>query len=169
MWILFALAGVVFAVGARLSRERAMNQQPAAQPAQPVAVATQPVAVAPSPQAAPPASPSAAAPAAPAGPAEPATPGETAENPILPQDLPLRPDDRVPGGQGMLEVVAGTSDTIYVDHRLIGAGPVLKLPLAPRPAPYEIRVKLRGEERVRFASVKEGRLTRVRVAPPWTR
>jgi hypothetical protein len=69
----------------------------------------------------------------------------------------------------MLEVVAGVSDSVYVDNRLIGDGPILKLPLAPRPEAYEIRVKLRGEERVRFAVVKEGRLTRVRVAPPWSR
>jgi len=32
-----------------------------------------------------------------------------------------------------------------------------------------VRVKLRGEERVRFVSVKEGKLIRVRVAPPWSR
>jgi hypothetical protein len=69
----------------------------------------------------------------------------------------------------MLEVVAGTKDTIFVDGRLIGEGPTQKLPLAPRREPYEIRVKLRGEERVRFVTVKQGRLARLRVAPPWSR
>jgi hypothetical protein len=107
--------------------------------------------------------------AAPPAPEKPLPIGESIENPILPQDLPLRPDDKVPAGQGMLEVVAGVSDTIHVDNRLIGNGPIVKLPLGPRAEPYEIRIKLRGEERVRFALVREGRLTRVRVAPPWSR
>lgn len=167
MWLLFAAAGIMFAVGARISRDRAMNQPPSISASQPVIAAAPP----PPPAVLPPAAPASAAPASAAIPAPPeAKPeGETAETPVLPQDLPLRAEDKVPDGQGMLEIVAGVSDTVYVDHRLIGNGPVLKLPLAPRPAPYEIRVKLRGEERVRFAVVKEGRLTRLRVAPPWTR
>ena len=156
MWVLFAAAGVVFAVGARMSRERELAAQlPPAAPPPVVAAAPEP----PKPVETAATQPAAA----------PKPIGESAENPILPQDLPLRPDDKVPAGQGMLEVVAGVSDAIHVDHRLIGNGPIVKLPLAPRPEPYEIRLKLRGEERVRFALVREGRLTRVRVAPPWSR
>jgi CheY-like chemotaxis protein len=160
MWALFAAAGIVFAVGARMSRERELAAQAPPQAPQPIATAAPP----PPAEAAPP--PVAAiAPAV----AVQKPVGESAENPILPQDLPLRPDDKVPAGQGMLEVVAGVSDAIHVDNRLIGNGPIVKLPLGPRPEPYEIRIKLRGEERVRFALVREGRLTRVRVAPPWSR
>jgi hypothetical protein len=69
----------------------------------------------------------------------------------------------------MLEVVAGTSDTIWIDGTHVGNGPIVKRALAPRKDPYEIRVKLRGEDRVRFALVKDGRLTRIRIAPPWSR
>lgn len=161
MWALFAAAGIVFAVGARMSRERELAAQVVPPPAQPAAVlAPEPVAPA-------------AAPVEEVSEAKDANTkkalGESAENPVLPQDLPLRPDDKVPEGQGMLEVVAGVSDTIHVDNRLIGNGPIVKLPLGPRAEPYEIRIKLRGEERVRFALVREGRLTRVRVAPPWSR
>lgn len=164
MWLLFAAAGIVFAVGARLSRERSLVEPAALSPSPPPAHIAPP---APAPSAlieTAPASPAAAAPAPQERPE-----GESAEHPVLPQDLPLRAEDKVPSGQGMLEIVAGVSDTIYVDHRLIGSGPILKLPLAPKAAPYEIRVKLRGEERVRFAVVKEGRLTRLRIAPPWAR
>jgi hypothetical protein len=69
----------------------------------------------------------------------------------------------------MLEVVAGTSDTIWIDGTLVGNGPLVKRALAPKKDPYEIRVRLRGEERVRFARVQESRLTRLRIAPPWSR
>jgi hypothetical protein len=69
----------------------------------------------------------------------------------------------------MLEVVAGTSDTIWIDGTLVGNGPIVKRALAPKKEPYEIRVRLRGDERVRFVLVKEGRLTRLRIAPPWSR
>ena len=73
-------------------------------------------------------------------------------------------------GYASLELrIAGTSDTIFIDGTQVGTGPVVKRPLAPRKDPYEIRVKLRGEERVRFVQVKEGRLTRLRIAPPWSR
>ncbi|MDI1452118.1 response regulator, partial [Polyangium sp. 6x1] len=95
--------------------------------------------------------------------------GDTADFPVMPQDLPLRAEDKVPAGQGLLEVVAGPSDSIYVDGQLAGNGPIVQSKLAPKKDPYEIRVRLRGEERVRFALVKEGRLTRLRIAPPWSR
>jgi hypothetical protein len=152
MWVLFALAGIVFAVGARLSRDRELARSSSPAPTLPEARVPE-------------------APAAPPAPAtqEPRSEGESKTDPILPQDGPLRADDKVPLGQGMLEVVAGTSDTIWIDGTHVGNGPIIKRALAPRKEPYEIRVKLRGEDRVRFALVKEGRLTRIRVAPPWSR
>jgi hypothetical protein len=69
----------------------------------------------------------------------------------------------------MLEIVAGTSDTIFIDGQQVGNGPIIKRALAPKKEPYEIRVKLRGEERVRFVLIKEARLTKVRISPPWAR
>jgi hypothetical protein len=95
--------------------------------------------------------------------------GTTKSAPILPQDAPLKPGDNVPQGQGMLEVVAGSNDTVYIAGTLVGNGPVVRRALAPRKEPYEIRVVLRGEERVRFVAIQPGRLTRVRIAPPWQR
>ena len=149
MWILFAVAGVAFAVAARWAREREVHEvaappQPAPPPALPVPTAAQE----PAPE-----------------------PEATVAKESPAQDLALRSDDKVAEGQGMLEVVAGTGNTIYVDGRLIGSGPVAKVPLAPKAKgePYEVRVKLRGEDQVRFVVVKEGRLTRLRVAPPWSR
>jgi CheY-like chemotaxis protein len=162
MWALFAVAGIVFAVGARLSRDRELARSAPPPPVASVApVATVPEVKTPEPP----------APTAPVQPAstEPRSDGESKSDPILPQDGPLRADDKVPPGQGMLEVVAGTSDTIWIDGTHVGNGPIIKRALAPRKEPYEIRVKLRGEDRVRFALVKEGRLTRIRVAPPWSR
>lgn len=157
MWGVFAVAGIVFAVGARLSRDREMTH--ATPPAEPPALGAAPV------TAAPPAAPPVAAQVV----AELKGDGANKIDPILPQESPLRADDQVPPGQGMLEIVAGTSDTIWIDGTLVGTGPIVKRALAPRKEPYEIRVKLRGEERVRFVLVKEARLTRLRIAPPWSR
>jgi hypothetical protein len=84
-------------------------------------------------------------------------------------DLPLGARDTVLPGQGLLEVTAGASDAIYVDGQLVGRGAVSRVPLAAKASPYEVRVKLRGEERVRYVTIKDGRLARVRVAPPWSR
>jgi hypothetical protein len=152
MWALFAVAGIVFAVGARLSRDRELAHSAAAALPGPVeARAPETPVLAPAPA------------------AEIKGEGESKVDPILPQEGPLRADDKVPPGQGMLEVVAGTSDTIWIDGTLVGNGPMVKRALAPKKEPYEIRVKLRGEERVRFVLVKESRLTRLRIAPPWSR
>ncbi|AUX26963.1 transcriptional regulator [Sorangium cellulosum] len=179
MWILFAVAACVFAVGARLSREHELQgapppapspNPPAVEPvtAAPPGVATTPGAVTMSGAAVVPAV--AAAPGADAAPAGAAggPVGETPASPVLPEDLPLAATDKVPEGQGLLEVIAGAGDTLYVDGRKVGKGSV-KLPLAPKADAYEIRAKLRDEERVRFALVKAGRLTRLRIAPPWRR
>ncbi|WP_437876099.1 response regulator [Sorangium sp. So ce513] len=172
MWVLFAIAAFVFAVGARLSREHELQGAQAAAPpqlppaAEPTAAGT-PGAAAPAGAAAATASGAAAADAAPAGAAAAPT-GETTADPVLPEDLPLTAEHKVPAGHGMLEVTAGSGDTLYVDGRKVGTGSV-KLPLAPKAGPYEIRAKLRDEERVRFAVVKADRLTRLRIAPPWRR
>jgi len=160
-WILFAVAGTVFAVGSRVANQRVAPAAAPAALAAPTALASaEPPPPAPEPTAA-------------AAPAE-ATPrdrreGDSADFPVMPQDLPLRAEDKVPAGQGLLEVVAGPSDSVYVDGQLLGTGPIVQSKLASKKDPYEIRVRLRGEERVRFALVKEGRLTRLRIAPPWSR
>ncbi|APR83870.1 Two-component hybrid sensor and regulator [Minicystis rosea] len=161
MWGLFAVAGIVFAVGARLSRDRELAHRPTVPPQAAPVVETR----APEPQAAAPVVTAAPAPSSAPAPAELKGDGANKADPILPHEGPLRADDQVPPGQGMLEVVAGTSDTVFIDGTQVGNGPVVKRALAPRKDPYEIRVKLRGEERVRFVLVKEGRLTRLRIAP----
>jgi CheY-like chemotaxis protein len=157
MWALFAVAGIVFAVGARLSRDHQVIPEPVPPPA---AEAPKPAdtAAAEAPKAAETAAPEAAK-----------GPGESKVNPILPVESPLRDTDQVPPGQGMIEITAGTSDTIFIDGQQVGNGPLIKRALAPRKEPYEIRVKLRGEERVRFVLVKEARLSKVRISPPWGR
>lgn len=157
MWALFAVAGIVFAVGARLSRDHRAVPEPVPPPA----------ALAPAPVEA--AAAEAPKPAETAAPEAPKGPGESKVNPILPIESPLRDTDQVPPGQGMLEIVAGTSDTIFIDNQLVGNGPIIKRALAPKKEPYEIRVKLRGEERVRFVLIKDARLTKVRISPPWSR
>lgn len=143
-WVVLAVASCVFAVAMRWSRQIPPPQLPPAETAPPAGEA------APAPTGAPTAMP------------------ETDETTSV-QEMALRPEDKVGAGQGMLEVVAGASDSVFVDGKLLGTGPTVKLALAPRPQPYEVRVKLRGEDRVRFVSVKDGRLVRVRVAPPWSR
>ncbi|MGK3988154.1 response regulator [Sorangium sp. So ce136] len=163
MWVLFAVAAFVFAVGARLSRDHELQgaPPPALPPAPP---ATEPAAAAGAPGAALPAVAAAAVPAGvAAGPV-----GETTTNPVLPEDLPLTAEHKVPEGHGVLEVIAGAGDELFVDGRPVGTGSA-KLPLAPKGGAYEIRAKLRDEERVRFALVKAGRLTRLRISPPWRR
>lgn len=157
MWALFAVAGIVFAVGARLSRDHHVIPEPVPPPA---VEAPKPVETAAA---------EAPKPAETAAPESPKGPGESKVNPILPIESPLRDTDQVPPGQGMLEIVAGTSDTIFIDNQQVGNGPIIKRALAPKKEPYEIRVKLRGEERVRFVLIKEARLTKVRISPPWSR
>jgi CheY-like chemotaxis protein len=147
MWILFAVAGIAFAVAARWARER--DATPAAPP-EPTPVA--------------PAQPTVTAAAPPVEPEPTAAPDTSSA-----QDLPLPAGAKVPQGQGLLEVIAGNGNMILVDGSQVGLGPVVKLPLAPRKDPYEVRIKLRGEDQVRFVLVKEGRLARLRVAPPWSR
>jgi hypothetical protein len=145
--VLFGAAGIALAVGARWMRESA--------------------APAPLPPAIGEAQPSAEPPVEPA-----ATPGSVPAKPEeLPEELPLGNEDRarLRKGQGLLEIVAGREDVIHVDGKEVGTGPVLKLPVTASDEPHEVRVKMRGEERVRYVSVKEATRVRLRIAPPWSR
>ncbi len=160
-WVLFALCGVSFALWARWSRDKHVASEDAL-----MTPATS--------HDADPAVPSTASPTAPVqapSDGDKASLGKDKSDDATPEDLPLRDGDkdRVKKGQGMLEIVAGKSDTVYIDGKPMGSGPVIDAPLKAKSEPYEVKVKLRGEERVRFVGVKEGRLTRVRVAPPWSR
>jgi hypothetical protein len=154
--LIFGLIGIILAVGARWWRERPPVTPPPAPPAEL--------------QAPPP-------PATDATGSEPVAPGPRADLDRAPQphelpvELPLSEKDAamLNKGEGLLEVVAGRSDEIYVGHQLIGKGPSVKIPLPARAEPHEVRVKLRGEERVRYVVVQEGKRIRLRVAPPWTR
>jgi hypothetical protein len=152
LWIAFAIAACVFAVAMRWTRQQ---QEALPPPAMPVPSA--------------PAEGTATGAAAPTATATAAPSAEAGDEPISTEELALRAEDKLGEGEGMLEVVAGSSDTIYVDGKALGSGPVQKVALAQRSKPYEVRVKLRGEERVRFVAVKQGKLVRVRAAPPWSR
>jgi hypothetical protein len=158
--IVFGVAGVTLAVGARWVRERQ------ATPSVPAVIdpagATEP----PTAPAPPPATPE-PGPAAPAQGDGSSTQSVTQSD--LPVELPLTKEDGVAKGEGLLEVVAGKNDEIFVNGQMVGKGPVVKVTLKAVPDPYEIRVKLRGEERVRYVVVKDGKRLRLRVAPPWTR
>jgi hypothetical protein len=88
-----------------------------------------------------------------------------------PVELPVSKKDKsaLKEGEGLLEVVVGRTDKVLVDGKLIGTGPVVKAVVAATAEPHEVRVKLRGEERVRYVVVPAGKRMRVRVAPPWSR
>lgn len=156
LWIAFAACGVAFALWARWSRERSIVSEDVLKSDRPVAAE---VAAA----GATPALPTDTA--SPAGDATPPKPRDTDE----PEILPLRDSEKLKKGQGMLEVVAGKSDTIFIDGKAMGSGPVVSVALKAKDEPYEIKVRLRDEDRVRRVAVKEGKLTRVRVAAPWSR
>ena len=149
---MFGVVGISLAVGARWMREQPSEspQAPAEQPTLPAQAPAPTPVVAPAPE------------------PEQSTEAKPHDG-DLPRELPLGEGDEVGEGEGMLEVVAGKSDKIYVNGKLIGKGPVVKVTLKAVPDPYEVRVKLRGEERVRYAVVKEGKRIKLRVAPPWSR
>ena len=158
--MVFGTLGIALAIGARWYRE----QQPYPMPPPPAQVpAPLPPPVGPAP--------TAAAPTAPA-------PSEASDSPGDPEDdtdqaveLPLTKDEiaKLEDGQGILEVVAGRKNRVRVDGKEVGRGPVVKVPLQAREEPYEVRVEMKGEERVRYVVVKEGVRMRLRVAPPWSR
>lgn len=155
MWIGFAVCGVAFAFWARWMRESSVVPEPVPAAAVDAELAPEEAAAA------------AMSPLPPEPPQQEVASDGPPDAPA--EDLPLRDGDKVKKNEGMLEVVCGQSDTVYVDGKLVGSGPVARLALKAKDDPYEVRVKLRGEERVRFVVVTKGRLARVRVAPPWAR
>jgi hypothetical protein len=165
-WVAFALIGVTFAVWARWSREKSH----AAETAMMTEVQG---AAAPDAAAAPPPGAETEAGSTPSETTDASAPSEgVAKNKaeeLTPEDLPLRDHDKVKKGQGLLEVVTGKSDTVYIDGQAVGSGPVVTMPLRARKEPYAVRVRTRGEERTRTVAIKDGRLARLRVAPPWQR
>ncbi len=157
-WALFALVGVVFAVWARWSRDKTAAVETAmmSEVQRGDSSAGAPLATGDAPPAETDIEP------APRTEVRPNEDGATA-----PEVLPLRDSDKLKKSQGLLEIVAGKSDTIYIDGKPVGSGPTVSLPLKARK--YEVRVKTRGDERTRFVEVIEGKLVRVRIAPPWQR
>lgn len=161
-WILFTLVGVGFALWARAARE-------ASRPSEAALFAETDRAREQSPapgDVAPPNSEPTEGDASDSTKSEPSL-GRMADP--QPEELPLRSTDKVKKGHGVLEIVAGKSDTIFVDGKPIGSGPLASVQLKAKSDPYEVRIKTRGEERSRFVQVKEERLVRVRLAPPWQR
>ncbi|MCC6524350.1 MAG: response regulator [Polyangiaceae bacterium] len=162
--LMFGAVGVALALGARWMPGRADVAPPPAQlAAEPEATDVEPLPAAQSlPPGALPDEPAGNA-ATPSGP-EPVDPGAE-----LPLELPLDPKDSVAQGEGVVEIVAGKKDKIYVDGKLIGEGPAARVTVKARPEPYEVRVKMGGEDRVRYVAAREGKKMRLRVAPPWSR
>ncbi len=168
--LLFAIIGVSLAIGARWWRQNRAAPLPATEPTP----AVQPHAVGAPGQAQP-----ARAPAQP--PVSPAPTPAPADNDSTPPNTPLAPEQAIElplskkqraklrAGEGLLEIVAGRKDKIYVDGRLLGRGPLRKLRLKADGKTHEIRVKLRGEERVRYVVMKPAVRLRIRIAPPWSR
>jgi len=95
----------------------------------------------------------------------------TPSNEDVPVELALSPREqkRLSATQGLVEIVAGKKDEIFLDGRRVGQGPVQRVALEAGDQKHEVRVKLRGEERVRYVTPKAGVKLRLRIAPPWTR
>lgn len=173
-WVLFALVGVGFAAWARWSRERTVRSetemmrdtQSLSAPA-----AGQAEALPNEGAGAVPASlegdPSLEAKSEAVDPQAKGAPKPSSE--VTAEDLPLRDGQKLKKGHGLLEVIAAKSDTVYLDGKAIGSGPMVSTPLRARPEPYEVKVKTQGEERTRFVTIADGRLARVRANPPWQR
>lgn len=171
-WVLFALVGVGFAAWARWSRERTVRSEVE------MMRDTQSVSAAAAPQAeAQPTEGASVEPASLEGAALPEAKSAGADaqgaskpsSEVTAEDLPLREGQKLKKGHGLLEVIAAKSDTVYLDGKPIGSGPILSTPLRARPEPYEVKVKTQGEERTRFVTIADGRLARVRANPPWQR
>jgi hypothetical protein len=162
--LLFAAIGISLAVGARWLRQSGAPPDRSAPPP-PVAVVPGPAAAA-APVVVPPAN----APVVIDDEPEPGVGSSAASPPELPVELPISEKDKAKlgAGEGLLEVVTGRGDEIYVDGVRIGKGPVRKVAVKANTQPHEVRVKLRGEERVRYVTAKEGARIRIRVAPPWS-
>ena len=70
------------------------------------------------------------------------------------------------------ELAAAGQSVVVLDRGAIGMGMTARTTAhlnAVSDDGTEQMIKLRGEDQVRFVLVKEGRLTRLRVAPPWSR
>ncbi|MEM9691513.1 MAG: response regulator [Myxococcota bacterium] len=156
--VVFGAVGIALALGARWYRQR-----PTPPPAPVAVVAAPPVAQAPPPP----------APAAPPPPEVKAPEdGKTvALPPSEPEvfDLTKKEKEKLKKKQGLLEVVAGRGHVIFIDGKKVGKGPVVRKAIAGGAQPHEIRVRMKGEERVRYVKVERGKRTRLRVAPPWSR
>lgn len=183
--VLFAMAGVALAVGGRWWRYREHTHS-ATQAANVVETATMEHApadraAAPSPAVAP--QPPAGATATPAivppSPAAVSATDEPAESPgkeaspdaQAPEEVALTKKERkrLAANQGLVEVVAGRKDEILLDGKRVGMGPIQRVALPAGDEQHEVRVKLRGEERVQYVTVKAGVKLRLRMAPPWSR
>jgi CheY-like chemotaxis protein/HPt (histidine-containing phosphotransfer) domain-containing protein len=173
-WVLFALVGVGFAAWARWSRERTVRSETE------MMRDTQNLSAPASGQPEVQTSEGAGASAVNLedGPSNDAkSEGAAAQDPgsskpssdVTAEDLPLRDGQKLKKGHGLLEVIAAKSDTIYLDGKPIGSGPILSTPLRARTEPYEVKVKTQGQERTRFVTIADGRLARVRANPPWQR
>ncbi|MFO0551353.1 MAG: response regulator [Polyangiaceae bacterium] len=162
-WVAFAVAGLGFALWARWSRERSLASESALMASM---GSSQVGASAPSGQV-----PEDALNPLPSAdiPVTKSEPSLSRTDDQAPEELPLREGEKLKKGLGLLEIVAGKSDTVYVDGKPVGSGPVVSLPLKARKEAYEVKVKTRGEERSRSVTVKEGKLVRLRLAPPWQR
>ncbi len=156
--LLFGLAGVGLAIGARYMRE---NQPYEPQPA-PLVITPQ-------------VADEAAAAEAEGPPRAPEAPGAEADDVSAaydqPVELPLSKSEaaKLAKDQGLLEVVAGRGHEVFVDGKSVGRGPVVKVPVKATAQPHEVRVKLKGEERVRYVVMKPNTRLRLRLAPPWSR
>jgi type IV secretory pathway VirB10-like protein len=182
--VLFAVAGVALAVGARWWRyqERPVTTEPPASLAaaeSPIAPAepAQPAEVKPATPTPPtPVEPADVASAAPPTDGAPSEPGEPAEDATAAKEEPpqtvvlsAKERKRLAADQGLVEVVAGRKDEILIDGKRLGMGPIQRVALPAGEERHEVRVKLRGEERVRYVTVKPGVKLRLRMAPPWSR
>jgi len=173
---LLVTLGVSLAVGARwwryqelarvdvpAPRTEAVAQAAAADAAPPAAAAA--VVLPPDPEA----DVSGADSAPPAGATEPSD--SATSNDEAPVELALTPREqkRLSATQGLVEIVAGKKDEIFLDGKRVGQGPVQRVALQAGDQKHEVRVKMRGEERVRYVTPKAGVKLRLRIAPPWTR
>jgi hypothetical protein len=151
--VLVGLGLVAFAV--RFGMERLAPQQPLAP-----AVASE-VAVAQ-----PPPSATSAVAAVPSSSEAPSASAATARASAA-DDLPLPPGTALSPGQGMLEIETGGREAIFVDGVELGRGPALRIALAP--GVHEVRLRIRGEDRVRFVLIRTGRRARLAMPSPWNR
>jgi CheY-like chemotaxis protein len=83
------------------------------------------------------------------------------------EDLPLPQGTVLSPGQGLLDIETGGREAIFVDGVELGRGPALRIALAP--GVHEVRLRVRGEDRVRFVLIRTGRRARLAITSPWNR